>query len=141
MADLLKNVTDSLPIPGKKPAEPEPVLTEAEKIAAARNRIGEPEATASFQEEDGEYTVVFSLTDYLDIDTTRFNANVDSLETEGGCSSIQDSEYEVCGASAIYPITATSSDVVITASVNGVEKETYYFDKNGTLLRTKWISS
>lgn len=96
--------------------------TTSESIDDVRKRVGTVRASASISEEDeGEYFVLFSIDGFLDVDDVSYSASVDPVESDGGCNSISDSDYKVCGVSAMYPI-ASSTEVSITAVVNGQKK-------------------
>lgn len=148
-AQLAKNKIQDEEITTIKKAEdekpqklPKPVIEDksdpVDEVAMARAKVGEVEATANIEEDNGEYSVAFSITNYLDIDTISFDANVPSFGIEDGCSGIKDSELNVCGTSAWYPIASTSEAIIITVSVNGNQKRLKVPFGKRSLQRVSW---
>lgn len=112
----------------------EPVVFEApvDTLALARSKVGQIRADLAL----GEENIYFSVYDYLDADTVNFDANTTASSTEGGCNKIHGTEYQVCGVSAEYPIIDT--DLVVTVTVNGVEKTLVLEPGKRSVVKASW---
>lgn len=102
--------------------------------AEAREKVGAVSASISVDREEGE--AYLSVVNYLDIDTLNINSNDAALEVERSCGTgIANNPHKVCAHYATY--TATSTDLIINISFNGVER-TLIADIDSNLVRASW---